>query len=81
MWERRNKQRATDFAPAVASGLICDESLWSVPAAILALLNVSPPICMMFLSASVNAKVDNCRSQLSYKDLLGFYKVKSHGEG
>ncbi|XP_022726125.1 probable metal-nicotianamine transporter YSL7 [Durio zibethinus] len=59
MWERRNKQRATDFAPAVASGLICGESLWSVPAAILALFNVSPPICMKFLSASVNTKVDN----------------------
>ncbi|XWS68499.1 hypothetical protein CRYUN_Cryun04dG0095800 [Craigia yunnanensis] len=58
MWERRNKQRAKDFAPAVASGLICGESLWSVPAAILALLNVNPPICMKFLSASVNDKVD-----------------------
>ncbi|XVF01799.1 hypothetical protein REPUB_Repub04eG0120500 [Reevesia pubescens] len=58
MWERRNKQRATDFAPAVASGLICGESLWSVPAAILALVNVKPPICMKFLSATVNAKVD-----------------------
>ncbi|XWS54324.1 hypothetical protein CRYUN_Cryun10bG0080200 [Craigia yunnanensis] len=58
MWERKNKRRATDFAPAVASGLICGESLWSVPAAILALVNVNPPICMKFLSASVNAKVD-----------------------
>ncbi|OMP03925.1 Oligopeptide transporter OPT superfamily [Corchorus olitorius] len=58
LWERKNKQRATDFAPAVASGLICGESLWSVPAAILALVNVNPPICMKFLSASVNAKVD-----------------------
>ncbi|XVE49756.1 hypothetical protein DITRI_Ditri01bG0107100 [Diplodiscus trichospermus] len=58
LWERRNKQKATDFAPAVASGLICGDSLWSVPAAILALLNVTPPICMKFLSASVNAKVD-----------------------
>ncbi|XP_021286301.1 probable metal-nicotianamine transporter YSL7 [Herrania umbratica] len=58
LWEKKNKQRATDFAPAVASGLICGDSLWSVPAAILALLNVNPPICMKFLSASVNAKVD-----------------------
>ncbi|XVE66331.1 hypothetical protein DITRI_Ditri08aG0071500 [Diplodiscus trichospermus] len=58
IWERRNKQRATDFAPAVASGLICGDSLWSVPAAILALLNITPPICMKFLSATVNAKVD-----------------------
>ncbi|XVF44536.1 hypothetical protein PTKIN_Ptkin02bG0132000 [Pterospermum kingtungense] len=58
IWEKKNKQKATDFAPAVASGLICGESLWSVPAAILALVNVKPPICMKFLSASVNAKVD-----------------------
>ncbi|WRX13687.1 Oligopeptide transporter [Theobroma cacao] len=58
LWERKNRQRATDFAPAIASGLICGDSLWSVPAAILALLNVNPPICMKFLSASVNAKVD-----------------------
>ncbi|XVF66977.1 hypothetical protein PTKIN_Ptkin10aG0083100 [Pterospermum kingtungense] len=59
MWERRNKQRATDFAPAVASGLICGDSLWGIPAAILALANVRPPICMKFLSSRVNAKVDS----------------------
>nr|MBA0843181.1 hypothetical protein [Gossypium armourianum] len=59
LWERRNKQQATDFAPAVASGLICGDSLWGVPAAILSLLNVKPPICMKFLSAAVNAKVDS----------------------
>ncbi|KAE8691446.1 putative metal-nicotianamine transporter YSL7 [Hibiscus syriacus] len=50
MWERSNKKKATDFAPAVASGLICGDSLWSVPAAILALVNVTPPLCMKFFS-------------------------------
>ncbi|KAK8568449.1 hypothetical protein V6N13_106363 [Hibiscus sabdariffa] len=52
MWQRSNKQRATDFAPAVASGLICGDSLWSVPAAILALLNVNPPLCMKFFTVA-----------------------------
>ncbi|KAE8677898.1 putative metal-nicotianamine transporter YSL5 [Hibiscus syriacus] len=50
MWERSNKKKATDFAPAVASGLICGDSLWSVPAAILALVNVNPPLCMKFFT-------------------------------
>ncbi|GLT96582.1 hypothetical protein SLE2022_141920 [Rubroshorea leprosula] len=59
LWERKNKQKATDYAPAVASGLICGESLWSVPAAILSLANLTPPICMKFLSAAANVKVDN----------------------
>ncbi|GAV70607.1 OPT domain-containing protein [Cephalotus follicularis] len=58
VWQRANKRRANDFAPAVASGLICGDSLWGVPAAILSLAGLNPPICMKFLSASVNAKVD-----------------------
>ncbi|KAE8698485.1 putative metal-nicotianamine transporter YSL5 [Hibiscus syriacus] len=52
MWERSNKKKATDFAPAVASGLICGDSLWSVPAAILALVNVNPPLCMKFFTVA-----------------------------
>ncbi|KAJ7954526.1 Oligopeptide transporter [Quillaja saponaria] len=58
LWEKTNKQKAKEFAPAVASGLICGESLWSVPAAILSLAGAKAPICMKFLSASDNAKVD-----------------------
>ncbi|KAK9275438.1 hypothetical protein L1049_022703 [Liquidambar formosana] len=58
IWERMNKQKANDFSPAVASGLICGDSLWGVPAAILSLVGVNPPICMKFLSAAVNGKVD-----------------------
>ncbi|XP_038687175.1 probable metal-nicotianamine transporter YSL7 [Tripterygium wilfordii] len=58
LWEYKNKQKATDFAPAVASGLICGDSLWGIPAAVLSLLNIQPPLCMKFLSRSVNAKVD-----------------------
>ncbi|ONI32049.1 hypothetical protein PRUPE_1G346200 [Prunus persica] len=59
LWQRKNKQKADDFAPAVASGLICGDSLWGVPAAILAIVGVKAPICMKFLSASVNNKVDS----------------------
>lgn len=58
-WGKRNKERAAEFAPAVASGLIVGDSLWGIPAAILALVNVKPPICMKFLSSSLNAKVDS----------------------
>ncbi|KAF7808179.1 putative metal-nicotianamine transporter YSL7 [Senna tora] len=57
VWERRNKQKAKDFCPALASGLICGESLWGIPAAILALAGLKAPICMKFLSAPVNDRV------------------------
>lgn len=57
LWERRNKQKAKDFAPAVASGLICGDSLWGIPSAILSLAGVNAPICMKFLSAPVNKQV------------------------
>ncbi|KAI5678307.1 hypothetical protein M9H77_09257 [Catharanthus roseus] len=57
-WELSNKKKADQYAPAVASGLICGDSLWGVPAAILALAGVKAPLCMKFLSASQNSKVD-----------------------
>ncbi|KAL6970120.1 putative metal-nicotianamine transporter ysl12 [Sarracenia purpurea var. burkii] len=58
VWERVNRQKAKDFVPAVASGMICGDSLWGVPAAVLALAGVKAPICMKFLSAATNNKVD-----------------------
>ncbi|KDP43290.1 hypothetical protein JCGZ_24211 [Jatropha curcas] len=58
IWNWRNKQHASDFSPALASGLICGDSLWGIPAAILSLAGVAPPICMKFLSAAANARVD-----------------------
>ena len=58
LWGKRNKQKAKDYGPALASGLICGDSLWSVPAAILSLAGVNPPICMKFLSSAVNKRVD-----------------------
>ncbi|KAL7132163.1 hypothetical protein ABFS83_12G053400 [Erythranthe nasuta] len=58
IWQRKNKKSAKDFGPAVASGLICGDSLWGIPAAVFALAGVQAPICMKFLSASANNKVD-----------------------
>ncbi|KAK4370075.1 hypothetical protein RND71_009550 [Anisodus tanguticus] len=37
IWKMVNKQKAKDFGPAWASGLICGESLWGIPAFLLAL--------------------------------------------
>ncbi|KAK7349004.1 hypothetical protein VNO80_23824 [Phaseolus coccineus] len=58
LWEKKDKQKAKDYGPALASGLICGDSLWSVPAAILSLAGVNPPICMKFLSSAMNKRVD-----------------------
>ncbi|XP_040998463.1 probable metal-nicotianamine transporter YSL7 [Juglans microcarpa x Juglans regia] len=58
IWEKINKSKADAFGPAVASGLICGDGIWTLPASILALAGVKPPICMKFLSRGSNAKVD-----------------------
>ncbi|KAG6625111.1 probable metal-nicotianamine transporter YSL5 isoform X1 [Carya illinoinensis] len=59
IWEKINKSKADAFGPAVASGLICGDGIWTLPASILALAGVKPPICMKFLSRGSNAEVDN----------------------
>ncbi|CAI9299044.1 unnamed protein product [Lactuca saligna] len=59
IWSRVNKAKADAFGPAVASGLICGDGIWTLPSSILALAGVNPPICMKFLSRSSNIKVDN----------------------
>lgn len=58
IWRKVNKAKADAFAPAVASGLICGDGIWTLPSSILALVGVKPPICMKFLSSSANEKVD-----------------------
>jgi hypothetical protein len=58
IWEKIYKAKADAFGPAVASGLICGDGIWTLPSAILALVGVKPPICMKFLSRGTNAKVD-----------------------
>ncbi|KAI7737155.1 hypothetical protein M8C21_010342, partial [Ambrosia artemisiifolia] len=58
IWSKVNKAKAAAFGPAVASGLICGDGIWTLPSSILALAGVKPPICMKFLSRSTNVKVD-----------------------
>ena len=58
VWTKINKRKADAFAPAVASGLICGDGIWTLPSSILALIGVKPPICMKFLSSGTNSKVD-----------------------
>ncbi|KAJ6766820.1 OLIGOPEPTIDE TRANSPORTER YGL114W-RELATED [Salix purpurea] len=58
VWEKIDKAKADAFGPAVASGLICGDGIWTLPSSILALAGVKPPICMKFLSRGANSKVD-----------------------
>ncbi|GFQ05471.1 probable metal-nicotianamine transporter ysl7 [Phtheirospermum japonicum] len=58
IWEKIDKAKADAFGPAVASGLICGDGIWTLPSSILALAGVNPPICMKFLSRSANTRVD-----------------------
>ncbi|KAF5958103.1 hypothetical protein HYC85_005328 [Camellia sinensis] len=58
IWRKLNKDKADAFGPAVASGLICGDGIWTLPSSILALAGVYPPICMKFLSKKANSKVD-----------------------
>lgn len=56
IWGKTNKTEADTFGPAVASGLICGDGIWTLPSSILALAGVSPPICMKFLSNAANKR-------------------------
>ncbi|XP_065880720.1 probable metal-nicotianamine transporter YSL8 [Euphorbia lathyris] len=58
VWEKIDKVKADAFGPAVASGLICGDGIWTLPSSILALAGVNPPICMKFLSRGTNSRVD-----------------------
>lgn len=58
VWQRLDKAKADTFAPAVASGLICGDGIWTLPSSVLAIAGVKPPICMKFLSRATNTKVD-----------------------
>ncbi|XP_043717193.1 metal-nicotianamine transporter YSL3-like isoform X2 [Telopea speciosissima] len=50
VWYKLDSRKATLMVPAVASGLICGDGLWLLPSSVLALLKVTPPICMRFVS-------------------------------
>ncbi|XP_047316071.1 probable metal-nicotianamine transporter YSL7 [Impatiens glandulifera] len=59
IWQKLNRAKADAFGPAVASGLICGDGLWTLPGSILSLVGVKPPICMKFLSRKTNLRVDH----------------------
>ncbi|XP_020085166.1 probable metal-nicotianamine transporter YSL12 isoform X1 [Ananas comosus] len=65
VWEMVDKAKADAFGPAVASGLICGDGLWTLPQSVLSLAKVQPPICMKFLSRQINDKVDTYIATLS----------------
>ncbi|CAD6250172.1 unnamed protein product [Miscanthus lutarioriparius] len=48
VWEQLNKAKADAFGPAVASGLICGDGIWTLPQSILAPRQGAAPICMKF---------------------------------
>ena len=52
VWQRRKPTEADSFVPVAASGFIAGDGLWSVPAAILAMAKLRPPICMSFSPGS-----------------------------
>ncbi|KAL6524608.1 putative metal-nicotianamine transporter ysl7 [Orobanche hederae] len=58
IWQKINKVKADAFGPAVASGLICGDGIWTLPSSVLALAGVKPPICMKFISRATNRRVD-----------------------
>ncbi|WVZ86594.1 hypothetical protein U9M48_033348 [Paspalum notatum var. saurae] len=51
-WHKLNSKKAALLVPAVASGLICGDGIWTFPSSLLALAKVKPPICMQFTPGS-----------------------------
>lgn len=57
VWRMMNKQSANDLVFAVASGLICSDSLWGIPPIILSFAHVKAPYCNKYFPVSMNHKV------------------------
>ncbi|KAL6556979.1 Metal-nicotianamine transporter ysl3 [Orobanche hederae] len=49
VWHKFNSVQAELMVPAMASGFICGEGIWTLPASVMALVKITPPICMKFL--------------------------------
>ncbi|CAD6229264.1 unnamed protein product [Miscanthus lutarioriparius] len=58
MWNRTDREDAQVFAPVFASGLICGDGLFSIPYALLARYDVTPPICVRFIGRVQNKMLD-----------------------
>ncbi|KAL6634843.1 hypothetical protein ACP70R_027514 [Stipagrostis hirtigluma subsp. patula] len=51
-WHWINSKEAALLVPAVASGLICGDGLWTFPLSLLSLAKIKPPMCMKFTPRS-----------------------------
>ncbi|KAL6556245.1 Metal-nicotianamine transporter ysl1 [Orobanche gracilis] len=49
VWHKFDTVQAELMMPAMASGFICGEGIWTLPASVMALVKITPPICMKFL--------------------------------
>uniref|UniRef100_A0A0D9YGT1 Uncharacterized protein n=1 Tax=Oryza glumipatula TaxID=40148 RepID=A0A0D9YGT1_9ORYZ len=58
LWNHNDKLGSQVFGPVLASGLICGDGLFSIPYALLARYDVTPPICIRFLGRVQNDKLD-----------------------
>ncbi|KAF8776208.1 hypothetical protein HU200_003743 [Digitaria exilis] len=52
VWHKLDGKKAALLVPAVASGLICGDGIWTFPSSLLALAKIKPPICMQFTPGS-----------------------------
>ena len=64
-WSRADKEGAQVFAPVFASGLICGDGLFSIPYALLARYDVTPPMCVKFISRVQNKMLEEYMSKAS----------------
>jgi OPT family oligopeptide transporter len=51
-WNKMNSREAAMLVPAVASGFICGDGIWTFPSSLLSLAKVNPPVCMKFTPGS-----------------------------
>lgn len=58
LWKRHDRDEARLLAPAVAAGMICGDGFGSLLLSVLAIFKARAPICIMFLSREVNARLD-----------------------
>ncbi|KAG2652728.1 hypothetical protein PVAP13_1NG375100 [Panicum virgatum] len=47
-WRSVDGEEAALLVPAVASGFICGDGMWTFPSSLLSLAKVKPPVCMKF---------------------------------
>nr|CAB3447391.1 unnamed protein product [Digitaria exilis] len=52
VWRKVDGKETALLVPAVASGFICGDGIWTFPSSLLSLAKVKPPICMKFTPGS-----------------------------